>query len=123
MAHKFSFSLNDEELKIWTAFAEYRGLSLDYLVETVVPKLYTRFMLLIMTNPDEVVKWILPHSYEVLKPFIPGTDFRLGVRTVQDLACQSTEPEFKEVMQLMDKLKTEDNLFGRMLEARTDKKE
>ena len=54
MAQKFSFSLNDEELKIWTAFAEYRGLSLDYLVETVVPKLYTRFMLLIMTNPDEV---------------------------------------------------------------------
>ena len=49
----FTFSIDDDELKVWQAFARLRGWSLKYLTETFVPKQMTHHMLFVLANPEE----------------------------------------------------------------------
>ena len=50
---EFTFSIDDDELRVWEAFARQRGWPLKYLVETVVPKQITHHMLFTLANPEE----------------------------------------------------------------------
>jgi len=50
----FTFSLNEDQLRIWQAYADKFDYTFDYLVETVIPKTLTQYLLLNVVGPDWV---------------------------------------------------------------------
>ena len=59
---EFTFSLDEDELKIWRAYAERFNYSFDHLIQVVVPKTLTAYYLYLIANPevaDDVIEAVI----------------------------------------------------------------
>jgi hypothetical protein len=63
MGHEFTFTLTDDQLKVWQKFAELKGCTFEHLVKVMIPSLTEEFLLHI-ANPkiaDMIEEEILTH--------------------------------------------------------------
>ena len=52
MTHQFTFTLDDDQLKIWERYAELKECTLEHLVKVLVPQSLTDCFLTCIANPE-----------------------------------------------------------------------